>query len=122
MNILIAEDNEDARILHKTILESEGYKVKSAVNGAEALDIARELNPDMIISDIMMPEMDGFELCRTVKTDEELKGIPFVFYTATYTESSDEELALSVGGARFIIKPENIPSNIPIVNQNTLSL
>jgi len=105
MKILIVEDNEDSRIILKKTLESVGHTVEAATNGKEALKIARESPPDMIISDILMPVMDGFRFCKEVKGDDELKAIPFVFYTATYTDSRDEELALGLGADRFIVKP-----------------
>ncbi|MCK5262126.1 MAG: HD domain-containing protein [Gammaproteobacteria bacterium] len=105
MKILIAEDTEDSRILLEMTLASQGHEVISSSNGIEALNLARSTPPDLIISDIMMPEMDGFELCRQVKTDPELQKIPFIFYTSTYTEPNDEELARLLGGSRFLIKP-----------------
>ncbi|MFH1953511.1 MAG: response regulator [Pseudomonadota bacterium] len=105
MKILIVDDNEDARMILKKTLESDGYTVKVATNGKEALKAAKESPPDIIISDILMPVMDGFTLCREWKGDECLKEIPFVFYTATYTDPKDEELALGLGAERFIVKP-----------------
>ena len=105
MNILIVDDSENARMILKKTLESNGYSVKEASNGKEALKAAKESPPDMIITDILMPVMDGFHLCREVTADEILGDIPFVFYTATYTDEKDEELALKCGADRFIRKP-----------------
>jgi len=105
MKILIAEDNEDSRIMLEMALVAQGYEVMSGTNGIEALQLARTTPPDLIIADILMPEMDGFDLCRKVKADPELKKIPFIFYTATYVERQDEELALALGASRFVIKP-----------------
>lgn len=105
MKFLVVEDTEDSRLLLVDQLEVQGYEVESAVNGVEALEMAHTSPPDIIISDIMMPKMDGFELCRLVKADPQLKKIPFIFYTATYTDPQDEELALALGGVRFLIKP-----------------
>jgi signal transduction histidine kinase len=105
MKILIAEDNEDSRLVLRKLLESNGNTVTIASNGEEALKNAREDLPDMIISDIMMPVMDGFSFCFEVKHDEDLKDIPFIFYTATYTDQRDERLAIALGASRFLIKP-----------------
>ncbi|MDH5484066.1 MAG: response regulator [Gammaproteobacteria bacterium] len=105
MKFLVVEDTEDSRVLLVDQLKTQGHIVESAVNGVEALEKARISPPDIIISDILMPEMDGFELCRQVKADPRLKKIPFIFYSATYTDHSDEELALALGGVRFLIKP-----------------
>jgi len=105
MKILIIEDDANSRTYLERALKSQGYSVESAANGVTGLENAKQSRPDLIISDILMPEMDGFELCRRVKTDEQLRTIPFVFYTATYIEPKDEKLAMSFGASRFLIKP-----------------
>ncbi|NWF76318.1 MAG: response regulator, partial [Nitrospirae bacterium] len=105
MKILIVEDDVNSRVFLERALLSQGYTVESAANGIQAMEKVVLSPPDLIISDIMMPEMDGFELCRKVKTDERLQHIPFVFYTATYTDKKDEDLAMSLGASRFIVKP-----------------
>lgn len=89
----------------RILLEAHGYEVDDARNGAEAIDKARKAPPDLIISDLLMPVMDGYTLLRTWNTDERLKHIPFVVYTATYVNSGDEKLAHDLGAARFIVKP-----------------
>ena len=105
MKILIVEDDVNSRVFLERALLSQGYTVESAANGVQALDKAVLSPPDLIISDIMMPEMDGFELCRRVKSDERFRAIPFVFYTATYIDQKDEKLAMGIGASRFLIKP-----------------
>ncbi|MEN8154908.1 MAG: response regulator, partial [Acidobacteriota bacterium] len=88
-----------------TLLKGHGYDVETAENGAVALEKIKSSSPGMIISDILMPVMDGFALCRECKVDKKTRNIPFIFYTATYTEHSDKELALSLGADKFLIKP-----------------
>jgi PAS domain S-box-containing protein len=105
MKVLVVEDNEDSRVLLESLLEANGYEVECAENGKVALALASRRPPDLIISDILMPEMDGYVLCRAVKADEQLRAIPFVFYTATYTDPRDEKLAMDLGASRFIVKP-----------------
>ena len=104
--ILIVDDNSTNLYVLKSLLESEGMETITAKNGKEALAKARSHPPDLIVSDILMPVMDGYTLCRHWKSDDQLKHIPFIFYTATYTEAKDEKFALSLGADLFIVKPQ----------------
>ena len=105
MRILIVDDDQNGLVTLEAILQGLGHEVMAAQNGQIALELARITLPDLIISDILMPVMDGYQLCREWKRDGKLRNIPFIFYTATYTDSKDEELALSMGAERFIVKP-----------------
>jgi len=104
--ILIADDNAQNLYLLETVLKSRGHEVIPARNGIEAIELALKSPPDIIVTDILMPGMDGFELCRRWRAHELLNQIPFVFYTATYTDLKDEQFALSLGADRFMIKPQ----------------
>ncbi len=105
MKILIVDDDEDSRVFLERALRGQRYSAESAANGVEALEKAHQWRPDLIISDILMPEMNGFELCRRIKTDDQLRNIPFIFYTATFVDQKDEKLAMSLGASRFLVKP-----------------
>ncbi len=104
--VLIVDDNSTNLYMLETLLKGYGFEVTSAENGKDALNKARLNPPDLIVTDILMPVMDGYALCREWKSDDTLKHIPLVFYTATYIESKDEEFALSLGADLFIIKPQ----------------
>ncbi|MGB7746682.1 MAG: response regulator [Verrucomicrobiia bacterium] len=105
IRVLIVDDREESRYFLNTLLKSNGYEVESACHGEEALDKARQNPPQLIISDLLMPRMDGYTLLRQCRADTRLKQIPFVVYTATYTDPKDRQLALNLGANDFIIKP-----------------
>lgn len=117
MKILIVEDDVNSRVFLERAILSQGYTVESAATGVQALEKAVLSPPDVIISDIMMPEMDGFELCRRIKADERLLDIPFVFYTATYIDQKDEKLAMALGASRFLIKPMELEEFLSKINE-----
>jgi PAS domain S-box-containing protein len=104
-HVLIVEDNEENRNLVKLLLEANGYRVTAAGNGLEALAAARRDRPDAIVSDVLMPKMDGFALCCAWMEDPHLRDIPFIFYSATYVHPDDEKFALALGAVRYLIKP-----------------
>lgn len=102
--ILVVDDNILNIRLLKDILEDENYTVFQINNSIEVLDIVNDVKPDVILLDIMMPEMDGFEVCKALKDDFEAKDIPIIMVTAK-TESSDLKKALEIGAFDYIKKP-----------------
>jgi len=103
--VIVVDDVKQNRYLLQKLLEGYNYTVETAKDGVEALEIARKKLPDMIITDVLMPKMDGFQLCRELKRDEGLKGIPVIFYSSTYTDKESEKLALDIGAVEYIVKP-----------------
>ncbi|MDA3814356.1 MAG: response regulator [Candidatus Cloacimonetes bacterium] len=115
IKILLVDDNEENLYLLQSLFDTNGYSTIIAKNGANALSTMQNDLPDLIISDILMPVMDGFQFCKKVMADNKLKNIPFVFYTATYTSKKDEEFALKLGADRFLIKPMDPVELIKII-------
>jgi two-component system cell cycle sensor histidine kinase/response regulator CckA len=103
--VLIVDDHDENTYYLSALLAGQGYDVETARHGAEALAKARVTPPDLIVSDLLMPVMDGYTLLRNWKADQTLNAIPFIVYTATYTSPEDERLALSLGADAFILKP-----------------
>ncbi|MCB8980954.1 MAG: response regulator [Ardenticatenaceae bacterium] len=118
-NVLIVDDNSQNLYMLQALLEGHGYTVDTAQNGAEALQKAVACPPHFVIADILMPVMDGFALCREWRAEEKFRHIPFLFYTATYTDPKDEAFALSLGADAFLIKPME-PEALLQAIQNTL--
>ncbi len=106
MKILVVDDNALSRKLIRQILERKGCDVLEAADGEEGVETARAQKPDLIISDALMPKMDGFNFLRALRKEPALQKIPFVFYSGVYTGQKDEELALSLGASAYIIKPK----------------
>src|SRR3972149_3804985 len=97
IHVLIVDDREADRKLLKMLLERNGYRVTAAGDGVEALAAARSDRPDVIVSDVLMPNMDGFILCHAWMQDAELRTIPFIFYTANLTSEEDKHVATALG-------------------------
>ena len=103
--ILIVDDNADNLYMLRALLRGHGCSVDEARHGAAALIAARQALPDLVISDLLMPVLDGYTLLRHWRADPQLQHVPFIVYTATYTQSRDERLAWALGADAFIIKP-----------------
>jgi PAS domain S-box-containing protein len=103
--ILIVDDNDENLYYLQALLSATGYEVISTRNGAEALEAALANPPELVISDLLMPVMDGFTLLRKWKSEQRLNRIPFVVYTATYVDAKDKQFALDLGADAFIVKP-----------------
>lgn len=117
MKVLIVEDDSDSRLVLRKNLENAGHEVIEAVQGQDALEKAGLFIPDLIISDILMPVMDGYKFCHRVKNDPQLCKIPFVFYTATYTDPEDERLAMGLGASCFVLKPADPEEFLALIDQ-----
>ena len=104
-SILVVEDIPNVLELLEVTLRFKGYPVITAHNGQEALEkIARE-RPAMVITDILMPKMDGFSLAQNLRTNPRTRSLPIVFLSATYVTPEDKAFALSLGAVRFLEKP-----------------
>lgn len=115
--VLIADDRDGDRRLLRLVLERMGHRVVEATNGERALALARQVQPDLVMSDILMPVMDGFTLCRKLQEDDALRHVPFVFVTATYAEERYQQFACEVGAARVLLKPFNAQSLRDMVDE-----
>lgn len=103
--ILVVEDVPNVLELLEVTLRFKGYPVITARNGQEALEVLKKERPALIITDILMPKMDGFAFVQTLRTQPETHSIPVIFLSATYVTPEDKNFAMSLGAARFIEKP-----------------
>jgi two-component system cell cycle response regulator DivK len=102
--ILHVEDNEDNRQIVRDLFEYEGYTIIEAVDGEEGVDKAREIKPNLILMDIQLPKMNGYETTRTIKSDPALKSIPIIVITS-YALSGDDQKAFDAGADDYMAKP-----------------
>jgi two-component system, sensor histidine kinase and response regulator len=105
--VLLVDDSPTQSRRASLALEAAGFRVQLASNGREALEKARHWRPNVIVSDILMPVMDGFTLCREVRRDDIVCDVPVVLHTLTFVDSKDEEFALALGATSFVLKPSD---------------
>ncbi|MGE5073063.1 MAG: response regulator [Anaerolineae bacterium] len=108
--LMIVEDVPGIRELLELTLRFKSYDVVSAQNGQEALEIVQERHPALIVTDILMPRMDGFSLIYHLRKDQKTRDIPVVFLSATYVSPEDKDFATTLGATRFIEKPIELES------------
>lgn len=114
--VLLVEDNVDNREVIRTVLIHYGYEVVEAVDGEDGVEKARQERPDIILMDLSLPKMDGWEATKRIKADDELKHIPVIAITA-HAMSGDEENALEHGCDGYLAKPCTPGSVIDIVKK-----
>ena len=115
--ILVADDNRANRDAMAALLETAGHRVLSAADGREAFERAREHRPDLVISDVLMPEMDGYELARRLQLDTATAGTVVLFYTAYFSTQEAKDLALAHGVARVLVKPSDNDAILAAVDE-----
>lgn len=118
--VAIVDDDPTIVKVVRIILQANGFEVVEALNGTEALELVKREMPDIVLLDIMMPDMDGFEVLRLLKEDEETEGIPVVFLTAK-TGADYVNRGLNLGAYDYIIKPFSPAALIAKINELTNS-
>ncbi len=113
--LLVVEDVPDILRLLEMTLKFKGYRVVTAVNGQEALDQIQMERPALIITDILMPKMDGFSLVHRLRLNPATRDIPVVFLSATYVAPEDKAFALTIGVTRFMEKPVDFDGFLPMI-------
>jgi CheY-like chemotaxis protein len=114
--LLVVEDIPDILTLLKATLEFKGYRVITARDGQEALETIERERPAVIVTDILMPRMDGFNLVHRLRLNSQTRDIPVIFLSATYVAPEDKTFALSLGVTRFIEKPVNFEEFLPAIS------
>lgn len=115
--LLIIEDVPDILNLLATTLTLSGYRVVTALNGVEGMDAIQKEHPAIVITDIMMPKLDGFGLVQRLRINPETRAIPVIFITATYVTREDREFALNIGVTRFIQKPVDLDELLATITE-----
>src|SRR5579872_1020245 len=120
MKLLIVDDIPTNRKLLRVTLEAEGQPVVEAADGIEPLDILPCEKVDAVISDILMPRMDGYRLCNEIRANQQLRDLPFIFYTSTFLSPVDEQLANSVGADKYLTKPASTQTIVTALTEAVL--
>lgn len=115
--LLVVEDVPDILVLLHETLKFKGYRVVTARNGLEALEAIEKETPALIITDILMPKMDGFSLVHRLRLDPQTRNIPIIFLSATYVAPEDKSFALTIGVTRFIEKPVDLEAFFPVIDE-----
>lgn len=115
--LLVVEDIPDILALLDTTLKFKGYKVVTARNGQEAHELIQKEHPALVITDILMPKMDGFSLVHRMRLDPKTRGIPVIFLSATYVAPEDKAFALTIGATRFMEKPVVLEEFLPTIEE-----
>ena len=113
--LLVVEDIPDILNLLDTTLKFKGYRVVTARDGQEALESIQRERPALIITDILMPKLDGFNLVHRLRIDPKTRRIPVIFLTATYVAPEDKAFALELGVTSFIEKPVDLETFLPMI-------
>lgn len=115
--LLVVEDNTDILNLLNTTLTFKGYRVVTARNGNEALAAIEEERPAVIVTDILMPQMDGFSLVHHLRINPNTRDIPIIFLSATYVTPEDKSFAMTLGVIQFIEKPVDFEEFLPALEK-----
>lgn len=114
--ILIAEDDPLNMQLVREILKIHGYEVVEALNGREAVELAKSTKPDLILMDMMMPEMNGFEATRALRTDDSMRKVPIISLTASAMKGDIDDI-LAAGCDAYMSKPFKIPELLQLLDK-----
>jgi PAS domain S-box-containing protein len=117
LTILIVDDHPINLKLLRAQLEAEGHAVVEAANGAEAMAILDRKSVDVVVSDILMPVMDGYRFCYEVRRSERFRELPFIIYTSSYVSPSDEKLSLDLGADKYLRKPASVEETVRAIEE-----
>ncbi len=113
--ILVVDDEEHIVMILKDSLEFSGFQVVTAYNGLEALERVEQDQPDLVVLDIGMPKLDGWEVCRRLKSDEKTRHLPIIILTA-FAQTSDQRKGAELGADRFVTKPCDLTFLVEEIN------
>ncbi|MFA6919121.1 MAG: response regulator [Patescibacteria group bacterium] len=109
--ILLVEDDSMIVEMYKLRFEEEGFEVTVTEKGSEAIELANSLKPDIILLDIILPEVDGFNILQSLKSEEKTKSLPILMLT-NLAQESDKEKAISMGANDYLVKSQHTPSDV----------